>query len=506
MPDTVPQPELHSIPRFAVVGRVNKGKSSILATLVEEADNEHIRISSIPGETTRCYSIPLKLAGETLIEFIDTPGFSRARQTLQWLKDHHPSDGSEARIDTVRRFVREFRDEPDFMDECLLLEPVLDGAGIVYVVDSSKPFRPDFGAEMEILRWTGRPRMAVLNNISETTDFGEEWRERLGETFNLTREFNAHQARFKERIRLLRHLLEIDDRGREQIERTIWLLEADWVDRRGRAADIIMDLLSSCLRKKTCRTVSSGDLDRDYQRKRIEQDLKERYKKDIQQLELDHHKRMGRLYRHEKLQVTEALDDSALVIGEDLFAEETWKVLGLNRNQLAMASAIAGGGAGLAIDAATGGLTGGAATVLGAGVGYLAAHFKGRALAEIKISNPLSPTGHIPAGGVQLCAGPPSNLNFPWILLDRILFHYHHLIVRAHGRRDDFVIDFSHLGEGEKRLGYAVKFSSERRRVLQTWLAAQAKGKSVDEDSKVFGELEETLNEIEEQELLLPGE
>src|SRR5690606_30501900 len=141
--------------------------------------------------------------------------------------------------------------------------------------------------------------------------------------------------------------------------------------------------------------------------------------------------------------------------------------------------------------------------VLGAGVGYLAAHFKGRALAEIKISNPLSPTGHTPAGGVQLCAGPPNNLNFPWILLDRILFHYHHLIVRAHGRRDDFVIDFSQLGEaqGEKRVGYTVKFSNERRRVLQTWLTAQTKGKTTEDDGPIFEQLEETLKEIEDQDL-----
>ncbi|MGB3119010.1 MAG: GTPase, partial [Verrucomicrobiales bacterium] len=75
--------------RFAVVGRVNKGKSSVLATLVEEADNHRLRIGPTPGETTRCQTIPLTLNGETLVEFIDTPGFNQARQALAWLREHH---------------------------------------------------------------------------------------------------------------------------------------------------------------------------------------------------------------------------------------------------------------------------------------------------------------------------------------------------------------------------------------------------------------------------------
>ncbi|MEM0970039.1 MAG: GTPase domain-containing protein, partial [Verrucomicrobiota bacterium] len=198
---------LAEIPRFAVIGRVNKGKSSILATLVEESDNRKIRISSTPGETTQCQVIPLVLGGETLLEFIDTPGFNRARQALDWLQRKHQRHPERPRLDTLRDFVAQHQGKRKFEDECLLLTPVLDGAGILYVVDSSKPFRADFLAEMEILRWTGRPRLALLNHISAESDFSEEWRQHLGETFNLTREFNAHQARFKERIRLITSLL-----------------------------------------------------------------------------------------------------------------------------------------------------------------------------------------------------------------------------------------------------------------------------------------------------------
>lgn len=494
-------------PRFAVVGRVNKGKSSILATLVEESDNARIRISEIPGETTRCHSIPLVLNGETLIEFIDTPGFSRARQALAWLKENHSEESGEARIDTVRRFVEEHREGGEFIDECLLLEPVLSGAGIVYVVDASKPFRPDFSAEMEILRWTGRPRMAVMNAISGETDFSEEWRERLGEFFNLTRTFNAHRARFRERIRLLRQLLEIEDRNRDKIEKTIVLVEMEWDQRRSEAADIVVDLLEKGLTERVCKNVTGERVDRGYKRERVEVELREKYRKELRKLEAKHHRRLVELYRHGEAEVVGA-EEGDLVSGEDLFAEETWQFLGLRPGQLALAGGLAGVAAGGTVDLATGGATAGFGALIGGAGGLLATLWKGKNLAEIKISNPLSVTGESSAGGVQLRAGPPKNPNFPWVVLDRILFQFEHLVTRAHGRRDRFVIDFSVLGDEKGHPGFAAQISGGPRRSLQQWFSAvSSKGRDKVEDGELFETVREILRRIEDGDLrVLPGD
>ena len=48
------------------------------------------------------------------------------------------------------------------------------GAGIIYVVDGSCPYGADYEAEMEILRWSGRPSLAVINP-AEGEEFVEEW-------------------------------------------------------------------------------------------------------------------------------------------------------------------------------------------------------------------------------------------------------------------------------------------------------------------------------------------
>ncbi|NOX99238.1 MAG: GTPase/DUF3482 domain-containing protein, partial [Verrucomicrobia bacterium] len=319
------------VPKFAVVGQVNEGKSSVLATLVEEGDQSKIRVSETPGETARCQSIMLEINGRKVLEFIDTPGFQRARQALAWMKEHHETSGdTTARADSIKAFVEEFRGTRDYEDEVRLLEPVLEGAGIVYVVDGSKPVRPNHLAEMEILRWTGRPRMAILNNKGGGDDeFAEQWKKHLGESFNLTRGFNAHRARFRERIRLLQHLLEIEEGHRPVIEDTIRLLEQEWDQRRNDAADVMVELLENCLSHQSCRNVSGDQINRRGKREQITEELTEEYRRAIRKTEDRQHRRLLEIYRHREVE-PEVEGQASEAMG-DLFAGETWQVLGLSR-------------------------------------------------------------------------------------------------------------------------------------------------------------------------------
>lgn len=60
------------LPVFAVIGHPNEGKSSVVATLVE---NDAVRISPRPGETVVSTAYPVTIDGEDVIVFVDTPGF-----------------------------------------------------------------------------------------------------------------------------------------------------------------------------------------------------------------------------------------------------------------------------------------------------------------------------------------------------------------------------------------------------------------------------------------------
>src|SRR5688572_32848247 len=107
-----------SVPRFAIVGHPNKGKSSIVATLAED---DAIAISSHPGTTTHARAYPMRVDGEVLYELVDTPGFQRARETLAWLEAHDRGAGQRAAV--VAEFAKAHENDPRFQDERELLQP-----------------------------------------------------------------------------------------------------------------------------------------------------------------------------------------------------------------------------------------------------------------------------------------------------------------------------------------------------------------------------------------------
>src|SRR5918995_3017462 len=223
-------------PRFAIVGHPNKGKSSIVATLAED---DAVAISPHPGTTVQARTYPMRLDGQVLYELIDTPGFQRAREVLAWLEAH--DRGAGARATVVAEFLQAHENDPRFHDERELLKPIVEGAGILYVVDGSKPYGRQYEAEMDVLRWTGRPRMALINLIS-SGDHVEEWRSALGQYFSIVRVFDAVRADFGKRLELLRAFGAIDERWAAPLNDAADALVADRKRRAHRAAAEIADL------------------------------------------------------------------------------------------------------------------------------------------------------------------------------------------------------------------------------------------------------------------------
>jgi hypothetical protein len=383
-----------------------------------------------------------------------------------------------------------------FADEKLLLEPLLEGAGVLYVVDPARPLRDDFLAEMEILRWSGRPRLALLNRRGAATGPDEDlWKTRLGGAFNLTRTFDAHQARYEERLRLFKALLEIEENHRSALEATIHSIEGEWLLRREMAAEAVLEFLESALTLRVSGTLATRDLALDQRRHRHSEALSHQYFEQLAKLERQCAASLLKIHRHHLIK---AEADSAHDQGIDLESAETWRKWGLGRAQLAVAAGIAGGAAGLVVDAATGGLTHGAGTVLGALTGGTAAWFKGNSLPDLRID----PVGGIRFGTGEtrsLVIGPPRNPNFPWILLDGMLVRYRKILDRAHGRRD--VEDIQAGGPGFTR-----DFPSARRALLAKWFGSCLKGTPNRAlEPEVFHAIEQALGDIANESDRPPG-
>lgn len=477
---------MKEVPEFAVVGRVNVGKGAVIATLMEIDDNEIVRVSPMPGETTRAQAHTVVFGGRECVRFIDTPGFTRPMDAMREIQRMHGA-GVPGR-DTLRRFVESVGD--DFRDEKCLLVPLLEGAGVLYVVDPGRPLRDDFLAEMEILRWTGRPRLALMNPREDgETRYEEAWREKLGSAFNLVRTFDAHRAKYEQRLLLMKALLEIEERHRSKLEETISLIEMEWDERRNEAAEVVREFLAEALELRVRAKIEEKDERMPTWRKQKEDALKVSYFERLKKVERGSFRKLLKIYRHHLLKVESGEENFQDI---DLESEEVWRKWGLSRGQLTLVGTATGAAGGAVVDISTGGLTHGLGALIGGLGGAGAAWFKGGMLPDLRVD--LKEGVKFSTGETkELVMGPPGNINFPWILLDGVLVRYGRILERAHGRRD-----IETLGSrGEE--GYTRNFPQERRKLLGKWFADCAKGNrpvGKDADAKVLWAIEESMKEV----------
>lgn len=329
------EPDMQPIPRFVVVGRVNKGKSSLVATLAEAGS---VAIDRIPGTTQNADTFEFKIGKQVLFELIDTPGFQEARRALAWMQKRAKNPGQ--RPEAVEAFVNHFRDDADqFTDEVRLLEPILEGtAGILYVVDGSQRYRTGDEAEMEILRWTGRPAMALINHVRDRR-FDDQWQPILNQHFNLVRTFNAHRASFEDRIELLRGFRELRQEWKPAMDEAILLMEGDKTERMRRLGRTLAEHIWRSL-SHTEKTKLPGGVDEN-QRQKLKANIKVRYEDKLRDFETESRKEVERIFRH----TMKGTSDQNYQVPDpsDLFSEESMRAFGLTKFQLAVSATIGGG-------------------------------------------------------------------------------------------------------------------------------------------------------------------
>ncbi len=402
------------IPEFAILGHPNEGKSSVLSTLAED---DSVRISAIPGETRRCRTFPVKIDGQEIIRFTDTPGFQNPLRIL-----HELENAGSLPDDVIIQFFQAHENNDDFRDDCELLRPLLRGAGIIYVADGSRPLRNVDVAEMEILRMSGKPRMAILNCKEDDQQYLDEWKSAFRKTFNTMRLFNAHNATYMERILLLEALKNIDQDWQEPLNYVVSSFKKEWQARNEQTVHYLCEMLSDCLRHKRTRNITE-----EKPAEPVQEELYNLYEEDIRKIENICHKRIRKLFKHN-------IFDYSLppqsILHQDLFSQRTWNVLGLKKKQLILAGGAGGAALAAGLDIAAGGTSLGLFTTIGGVVGAVGALYGAK-----NIVSKIEVLG-IGAGKFELQVGPNTSPQFPYILLDRAFLYYAHIINWAHGKRD----------------------------------------------------------------------
>ena len=220
----------------------------------------------------------------------------------------------------------------------------------------------------------------------------------------------------------------INQRWKPAIDQAVNALKADWDERLRKTTDLICDLLEEALCHED--KIDCNETNREEK----EKELHDRFCKKVIEIEDGFHEKIRSLFKHNLFKY-EPLPDSEF--RRNLFSEEVWQVLGLNHTQLVQAAALVGGAIG-----ATGGalIFGPLGTAIGGAIGAAggaaSAHFGGESIAR-----KLRPSGvgkflWPSVGRTQLKIGPLYDLQFFFVLLDRVLIFLPCVINWAHGRRE----------------------------------------------------------------------
>ena len=403
-----------TIPEFAIIGHPNEGKSSVLSTLAED---DSVRVSSTPGETTVCRTFPVLIDGREMLRFTDTPGFQNPGRVLSELKKRFSES-----INPIKEFRVFAASIPELHDDSELLAPLERGAGIIYIVDGSRPVRNVDRAEMEILRLSGRPRMAIINCKEDEEKHLEAWKNEFRKNFNSNRRFNAHRATYSERISLLEALKSIDQDWQDTLDEVVSIFKADWQNRNNVTADIITTLLQDALTFKLHANINTTT-----DTEQTRQKLFTQYSEKIRFKERNSHTQIKRLFKHNIFNYE--LPQHSL-LHEDLFDKKTWQLLGLTQKQLIIAGGLGGAAIGASLDVAALGHGLGMFTAMGSMAGALGAFLGGE-----KFSEQAEILG-VSLGGNQIQIGPTKSIDLLFVLLNRSLLFYQYTINWAHGRRD----------------------------------------------------------------------
>ncbi|POP74435.1 GTPase/DUF3482 domain-containing protein [Pseudomonas syringae] len=359
--------------RLAVVGHTNVGKTSLLRTLT--GDVSFGEVSHRPSTTRHVEGARLSVDGEALVELYDTPGLEDAIALLDYLER---LDRPGERLDgpaRLARFLEGSEARQRFEQEAKVMRQLLDSDAGLYVIDAREPVLAKYRDELAVLASCGKPLLPVLNFVSAQQHREPEWREALSRLgLHALVRFDSVAPPEDGGRRLYESLALLLESARPRLERLIDDQEKQRTAKRHSAARLIAELLIDCA---ACRRSVETTADQ-------EQQAVEALRKAVRQREQQCVEALLKLYAFRK----DDLSSSDLPLmdgrwGDDLFNPETLKLMGVRVGGGVAAGAAAGAG----VDLMVGGVTLGAAALVGAIAGgalSTARSYGGRLLGKLK--------------------------------------------------------------------------------------------------------------------------
>lgn len=341
--------------RVAVVGHTNTGKTSLLRTLMRDADFGEV--SDRPAVTRHVESAQIVVSDGWTVEVFDTPGLEDSISLLDHL-DTIGRDGRRTGIEQVRDFLSSDSAAGPFAQEAKSLRQVLDSDAALYVIDARDRVLAKFRDELEILSRCARPVVPVLNFVASGEANTTPWRSALAElNLHAVAEFDTVVFDQAGEIRLFEKLRTLLDEFQPVLDALIEKRRRERRELIAGTARLIAELLVDVAAySQTIARIEQTEAER--QVEQFKQQVREREQYCVDDL--------LHLYRFRE----EDLASAPLPIeggqwGVDLFSPAALKQFGIRTG----GAVAAGAATGLVLDVMFGGMSLGAWTTLGASLG-----------------------------------------------------------------------------------------------------------------------------------------
>jgi len=359
--------------KLALVGHTNVGKTSLLRTLTR--DVSFGEVSHRPSTTRHVEGARLSVDGEPLLELYDTPGLEDAIALLDHLERiERPGERLDGPARTAR-FLKGSEARQRFEQEAKVLRQLLASDAGLYVIDAREPVLAKYKDELAVLAGCGKPLLPVLNFVAQPGHGEERWREALARLgLHALVRFDSVAPPIDGERRLYESLALLLEQSRAKLQRLIEDHEAQAAARLSEGNRLIAELLvdvAACRRGVAAQPELERGAIRD-----LHDAVRAREQRCVEAL--------LRLYGFRTQDAATA--DLPLLDGrwgDDLFNPETLKQLGVKIGGGMAAGAAAGAG----VDLMVGGITLGAAALLGAiagGGAQTARHYGSRLLGKLK--------------------------------------------------------------------------------------------------------------------------
>ena len=340
----------------AVVGHANTGKTSLIRTLLRDADFGEIEDKA--GTTRHVEGAEIRVDDSPNIIIYDTPGLEDSIHLLTTLNRDRANDNDDG-IEYLLDLIKHEDQHPDLNQEIKVLKALLSNDIIFYVIDVREPILGKYRDELKVLSYAAKPIIPVLNFIEAGETNINAWKIQLARlNLHAFVSFDNVIFRFADEMKIYQKMQTLLSHHEQQLEHLIVQRKQQWQERENAAQSLIAILL---IEAAACRFKAENN-----EKSIVE--ASDKLQSSIRFLETQTLVQLLGLYQFKQQDID--LYDLPIQEGRwelDLFSLETAQEFGLK----ASSNFVKGAGVGVAVDLVAAGMTLGAAAAVGGVAGVL---------------------------------------------------------------------------------------------------------------------------------------